>query len=317
LLAVSQLGLIIDTIHTSHNTLTNGNQVSIEVFPGTKTGEELREMRNLGFNRASIGAQSFDDEELEYFGRAHDVQTFYKTYNNLRAAGFENLNIDLLFGLPESNMDKWKRSVDKALELEPEHLTAYYWYPTIGSEFYLKMKEGLLKPPQRNDAISQYSYVLEATEKRGLKCYWDFNFSRRTEFEYAIERDAFRFFPLKGFGAGAWSQKGTSHIANTSSLEVYLNNPFEKRTYEYTFDYYIMRMLMFPQGLIFEQFEKFFHEKWSRELITKDLQAVIEKWLEAGLLIGDMNGFRFNSAMKATSTVELAELHTRNIYALT
>jgi oxygen-independent coproporphyrinogen-3 oxidase len=75
-----------------------------------KNRDELKSLRSMGFNRASIGAQSFDDEELRLLGRLHDKKAIYKTYDDLCAAGFDNFNIDIMFGLPTSTLSRWQKT---------------------------------------------------------------------------------------------------------------------------------------------------------------------------------------------------------------
>lgn len=317
LLSVSQFEQILDALRNSCPVLDSKAQVSIEVFPGTKTRQDLEAIRRLGVNRASIGAQSFDDDELRFFGRAHDVETFYKTYHDLRSAGFNDLNIDLLFGLPNTSLNKWEKSVDSALELKPEHLTAYYWYPTLGSDFYSKIAEGSLSGPDRETSISQYQYAIDECASHGLYNYWDFNFARDKKHEYAIERDTFRFFPLKGFGLGAWSQENACYTANFLQLDSYLLDPLKKQQQKCTADYYTMRILMFPQGLVFKEFKEFFNQDWSPEIIGTELRESLNKWHLEGVLDWDQEGIRFNRKHLARTTVYLAELHTKCLYCPT
>ena len=317
LLSPKQIEEILDATRNSCALLDSSAQISIEVFPGTKNRHELKAIRNMGVNRASIGAQSFDDDELRFFGRAHDVKTFYDTFNDLRSAGFDNLNIDLLFGLPNTNLEKWKYTIDKALELEPEHLTVYYWYPTLGSDFYLKIVQGLLSSPDRETSIRQYQYAIDECSKHGLYNYWNFNFTRDKKYEYAIERDTFQFFPLHGFGLGAWSQEKASFSSNLLSLKSYLLDPLKKQRQQCTPDYYTMRFLMFPKGLVFKEFKEFFNRDWSIEIIGVELREALKQWQFEGVLDWDQAGFRFNKNHLAKTTIYLAELHTKCLYCPT
>ncbi len=111
LLAVGQLERLLNALLNCCGSYDEKAQISLEVFPGTKSRDELKTLRSMGFNRASLGAQSFVDEELRFWGRAHNVRTFYKTYDDLVAAGFDNVNIDILFGLSTDKPLSWKKSV--------------------------------------------------------------------------------------------------------------------------------------------------------------------------------------------------------------
>lgn len=315
-LEVPQIERILNAAMKCCASINEKAQISIETFPGTKKRGEWKSLLSMGFNRASIGAQSFDDEELRLLGRAHNTQDVYKTYDDLCAAGFENINIDLMFGLPIGDLSSWIKSVDAALELQPKHLTAYYWYPTLGSNFYIQIAEGTLEMPDRETSIEQYQYAIDAAAKQGLNRYWEFNFSRGVEYQYAIERDMFRLFPIRGFGPGAWSQEGTSLICNPSMLYSYLKDPLKRHEQKCTVEYYIMRVLMFPQGLVFKEFEHFFNKKWSFELVNEKVKKAFDLWGKNDFIEIDNDGIRFKEKTLARSSIYLAELHTRCLYLL-
>ncbi len=316
LLKVPQIERILDALLKCCGSYDEKAQISMEIFPGTKTRTELKALHDMGFNRASLGAQSFDDEELRFWGRPHNTRTFYRTYDDLTAAGFDNINIDLLFGVPTEKPLKWRKSVDSALELQPKHLTTYYWYPTQGNYFYNKIKQGLLKIPGREASIEQYQYAIDAAAGKGLKRYWDFNFSRGIEYQYAIERDTFRLFPIRAFGSGTWSQEGFKLTWGSSALQVYLREPLNRREQECTIEYYVMRVLMFPQGLVFKEFEHLFNKNWSLELMSKRLKKAYDTWVENGFIEINDDSIRFKDETVARSSIYLAELHTRCLYCL-
>jgi oxygen-independent coproporphyrinogen-3 oxidase len=241
LLAVGQLERLLNALLNCCGSYDEKAQISLEVFPGTKSRDELKTLRSMGFNRASLGAQSFVDEELRFWGRAHNVRTFYKTYDDLVAAGFDNVNIDILFGLPTDKPLSWKKSVDSALDLQPKHLTTYYWHPSRGNAFCNDIKQGVLKAPDRETSIAQYQYAIDAAAKKGLNRYWNFNFSADEELQYAIERDTFRYFPIRGFGPGAWSQEKRWRIQNPPKLQPYLKgNSQDRQKHECTVEHYVL-----------------------------------------------------------------------------
>ncbi len=97
----------------------------MEMNPATMTLETVRAYRNLGVNRASFGAQTFDDAELRRLGRKHTAQDVRETIELLRLANFENVSFDLIAGLPRQTLKDWRRNLDEALELKPEHLSLY------------------------------------------------------------------------------------------------------------------------------------------------------------------------------------------------
>ena len=142
LLSLPQIERIFNAAMKCCASVNKTAQINIEIFPGTKKRDELRSLRSLGFNRASIGAQSFNDAELQLLGRAHNRDAIYKTHEDLLASGFDNINIDVMFGLPTGDLASWTKTVDSALSLRPKHLTAYYWFVATRSDFFKKVKEG-------------------------------------------------------------------------------------------------------------------------------------------------------------------------------
>ena len=102
-------------------------EITMEMNPGGLDSQTLRAFRSLGINRASFGAQTFDDQELARLGRSHTAADIRKTFYDLRNAGFTNINFDLIAGLPGQTNEAWLRNVREALALKPEHLSFIYW----------------------------------------------------------------------------------------------------------------------------------------------------------------------------------------------
>jgi coproporphyrinogen III oxidase-like Fe-S oxidoreductase len=132
--------------------------------------------------------------------------------------------------------------------------------------------------------------------------------------QYAIERDTFRLFPIRGFGPGSWSQEGTSQVWDPSRLQSYLRDPLKRWKRECSIDYYTMRVLMFPQGLVFKEFEELFGLKWSPEILGDDMRKSLDSWDKKGLVERDGSGIRFKKETAATSSIYLAEFHTQSLY---
>jgi oxygen-independent coproporphyrinogen-3 oxidase len=313
-LEVTQIERLLNAAMKNCASIKEQAQISMEIFPGTKNLDELKSLRSMGFNRASVGAQSFDDEELRLLGRLHNKKAIYKTYDDLCAAGFDNINIDLMFGLPVGNLPRWMKTVDEALGLQPTHLTAYYWFITLGSNFFHRVKEGSLELPSREEYIEQYRYVINAAKEHGLRLYFDFNFSRGPEYEYAIERDIFRFFPVRGFGPGAWSQEGRIKILNCTSLQTYLMDPSSKQQKVSNVDAYMSRVLMYPQGMVFNEFEQLFKQKWATKLMGEKLRKSFISWIDKGFIDIDDTGIRFKEKTWEQSAIYLADFQTKAWY---
>src|SRR5215208_6614768 len=120
LLAPAQLDRILSSLH-DHFEIDESPEITLEINPGSVSPEKLREFQRLGINRASFGAQTFDDRELAKLGRSHTAADALKTFAELRSAGFSNVSFDLIAGLPGQTLAGWQRNIEIALELQPEH----------------------------------------------------------------------------------------------------------------------------------------------------------------------------------------------------
>lgn len=284
--------------------------ISLEYYPGTKTRSELSTLRRMGFNRISIGAQSFSDRELRFLRRGYGRAAVSRSFEDARLAGFENINIDLMFGLPGQDMKTWETSVCRAVELQPEHLSTYYYYSSNRTEFGCACRQGKLKLPNTEHCVRQYERAIELAQRSGLSLYWDFDFARTPELEYAIERDIFRFFPIRSFGADAWSQEGIAQWRNSPNVRSYIQNPNAKEEHTYSVDEYVMRTLVYPQGLVYDEFEALYCFPWDIGQMGDRLSRCFSTWLEDGILETDESGFRFSEADRARGAVRMAECQT-------
>ncbi|MEX2237425.1 MAG: radical SAM family heme chaperone HemW [Dehalococcoidia bacterium] len=124
LLPIADLEQILGRIRDSFG-VTENAEISLEANPGTVDREKLEAMRGAGINRLSFGVQSFDDAELKFLTRIHDAETAMRAYEDARAAGFDNINLDFIFGLPGQTQESWQHTLDRAIELRPEHLSLY------------------------------------------------------------------------------------------------------------------------------------------------------------------------------------------------
>lgn len=314
LLEVSQIETIFNAAMKSCSSIEEKVQISIEIFPGTKSRDELKTLHSLGFNRTSIGAQSFNDDELHQMGRPHNKRAIFQTYDDLCAAGFDNINIDIMFGLPIGNLSSWMNTVDEAIRLKPTHLTAYYWFITNGCNFFYQIKNGYIKLTSREECINQYKYVIDKTKEDGLNFYYDYNFCREKKYEYAIEREMFRHFPVRGFGPNAWSQDGNLKITNSQNLLSYFLNPFSRTIQEFPIDVYMLHTLMYPQGMLFSEFENIYKLKWRVKLLSEKLRKSFLLWNDNHFIDIDEIGIRFKKITWEQSAIYLAEFQTKAWY---
>lgn len=155
-----------------------GAEFSVEANPGTFDEEKLKVLRGLGVNRLSIGLQAVQNSHLKSLGRIHSYGDFLEGYRTGRRLGFDNINVDLMFGLPGQTLADWKESLHKIAELDPEHISCYSLIIEEGTEFWSRYEEGSLQLPDEETERDMYRYTLEFLKEKGYRQYEISNFSK-------------------------------------------------------------------------------------------------------------------------------------------
>ncbi len=197
-------------------------EVTLEANPGSLDEPYLRGLLDLGFNRLSLGVQSFHDDELRALDRLHSVEDAKAAYRAARAAGFRNVSLDLIFGLPEQPLERWQRSVEEALLLAPEHLSLYGLTVEEGTPLARDVARGRTPPPDPDAQADQYAWTQERLARAGYEHYEISNWARsgyrsRHNLTYWECRE------YLGLGAGAHSDLGATRFANAASPAQYLS----------------------------------------------------------------------------------------------
>ncbi len=182
-------------------------EITMEMNPGTLTTEIARSFRNLGVNRASYGAQTFDDKELKRLGRAHSAQDVRATIKLLRDAGFANVSFDLIAGLPGQTLADWKRNLSEALKLEPEHLSLYLLEIHQATPLAKHILEGKQPAPDDDLAGEMYEIMIETAARVGYEQYEISNFCL-PEFKSRHNSKYWTLDAVYGFGCSAHSFDG-------------------------------------------------------------------------------------------------------------
>ncbi|HET6615812.1 MAG TPA: radical SAM family heme chaperone HemW [Dehalococcoidia bacterium] len=146
-------------------------EVSLEANPGSLTTDYLRGLRDIGFNRISIGVQSFDDEELVSLDRIHTRDDALAAYRSARDAGFENVNLDFIYGLPEQPMSNWQRTLEEAVALRPDHLSLYALTVEEGTPLARDIARGRTTPPDPDAQADQYEWTMDRMATAGYEQY--------------------------------------------------------------------------------------------------------------------------------------------------
>lgn len=187
--------------------LDQAAEITLEINPGSATRARLYEFRELGINRASFGAQTFDDRELAKLGRSHTASDTRRTFHDLRAADFANVSFDLIAGLPGQTLAGWERNVAEALELRPEHLSFYLLEVHSGTPLAQHIERGIQPKPDDDLAAVMYESMLEQAEAAGYEHYEISNLCR-PGFQSRHNTKYWTAEPYFGFGCSAHSYDG-------------------------------------------------------------------------------------------------------------
>jgi oxygen-independent coproporphyrinogen-3 oxidase len=221
LLSPAQLEKILNTIHKKFSVLPN-IELTMEMNPATVTLETLKEYRSLGVNRASFGAQTFDDTELKRLGRGHTAEDVRETIALLRNAGFENVSFDLIAGLPRQTLNDWERNLDEALKLKPEHLSLYLLEIHESTPLAEQIRSGRQPLPDEDLAGEMYELLIDKTSEKGYAQYEISNFSL-PGFESKHNSKYWRCEPVYAFGVSAHSFDGETRRANERDIARYVS----------------------------------------------------------------------------------------------
>lgn len=158
--------------------LEDNIEFTVECNPGTLNEEKLRIMKKHNVNRISMGLQSTNDSLLKEIGRIHTFEEFKNNYYQARKAGFENINIDLMFGLPDQSLEDWKKTLEDAVSLNPDHISAYSLIIEEGTCFYKLYNNDKLNLPSEDDERNMYLMTKEILNRHGYHQYEISNYSK-------------------------------------------------------------------------------------------------------------------------------------------
>ena len=221
LLRVTEIGDILHLINKTYTVAPNA-EITLEANPDTLSLEYLKDLRQLGVNRLSIGIQSFFDDDLQYLSRRHDAHHALQCLDWAKSAGFDNISIDLIYGLPTSNAEQWNKNLDIFFAYGLPHLSAYALTLEPNSILTKQIEQGKAKPVNEEDALRDYDILCKRAAENGYLHYEISNFCKRGMHS---KHNASYWFgtPYAGFGPSAHSFDGASRQWNVSSMEKYLD----------------------------------------------------------------------------------------------
>ncbi|MEN8201733.1 MAG: radical SAM family heme chaperone HemW [Bacteroidota bacterium] len=219
-LSEKHLDQILEAVHTHYNFQKN-DEWTIECNPDDLSPAYLTHLRKLGFTRISIGIQSFHQRDLELMRRSHTAAQAERSVQDAAAAGFENITVDLIYGIPDQSLKEWEENISQALSLPISHISAYHLTFESGTVFDHWRKKGRLLPVHEEASVSQYHLLRKRLAEKGFDHYEISNFAR----EGHMSRHNMIYWSGKsylGLGPSAHSFDSIRRSWNVSSLKEYM-----------------------------------------------------------------------------------------------
>ena len=303
-LGADRLCRILETVF-AHYRVEKAAEITTEANPDSARDEAaLRQLRSAGFNRISLGMQSACDDELRLIGRVHTHRETVEAVSAARTAGFDNLSLDLIYGLPEQTAARWRENLRAAIALQPEHLSCYGLKIEEGTPLFFK-KDGLFIPDDDAQA-EEYLAAVGLLEEAGYRQYEISNFARPGR----ASRHNLKYWTLgeyAGFGPGAYSDFGGVRYGYIRDLDRYIAGelvlaesehiPVSEREMEY-----IMLRLRTTEGMNIREFENRFRRRFD------PLGARLEVYADHGLAQRTEQGWRLTPRGFLVSNQIIGEL---------
>lgn len=208
-----------------NSTISEDAEITIECNPGTVTREKLQSYRNAGINRISFGLQSANDEELKSIGRIHNYAQFEESFRLARAEGFDNINIDIMSALPEQRIESYEQTLDKVIQLDPEHISAYSLIVEEDTPLNERVQEAADKGmdilPDEETEREMYYLTERKLNEAGYKRYEISNYSKEG-YECRHNIGYWKRVEYLGFGLGAASLYQDTRYNNTYEIDRYI-----------------------------------------------------------------------------------------------
>ena len=273
-LSVEEIKGILESVFR-HYKVNPAAEITLEANPDTLSQDYLQGLRKLGINRLSIGIQSFFDDDLKYLSRRHDSNHARQCINWAKQAGFDNLTIDLIYGLPTATAEKWNQNLDLFFETQAQHLSAYALTVEPNTILAKQIASQQLHPVNEDDAVRDYEILCQRAKENGFLHYEISNFAK-PGFRSMHNCSYWNRTPYAGFGPSAHSFDGVSRQWNVSNLSQYIvetrfiashdfPNLFEKEflTPEERYDEYVMTSLRTMWGCDLKYMEREMGKRFS------------------------------------------------------
>lgn len=220
LLSAWDIGKVMDSLRENFNVAEDA-EITIEANPATLSDEKLERYLRKGINRLSIGVQSFENHILQILGRVHSKNDAFYNFQRAKRAGFDNINVDIMFGIPGQNMKMWKDTVRETLFLKPAHISLYSLQIEEGTEFYDMIKDGVMQAPDEETDREMYHMALKMMRSSGYEHY-EISNSALPGYRSRHNLKYWSYAEYLGMGLGASSFMNGSRFNNYDSMYHYM-----------------------------------------------------------------------------------------------
>ena len=220
LLSENMIESILSQLHKKYD-LSNIREITIEANPGEAPKDRLKSFYEMGINRVSIGAQSFQPNLLQFLTRIHNRDQIFETYDNARDAGFDNINCDLIYSIPGQTWSNWSDDLDTISAMSPEHISAYTLTAEKGTELFSMVLNNKLKMPKKEQEGKWFLKTHEILSRNGYQAYEVSNFSK-PGYECNHNLHYWNIEPYLAFGPSAHGFDGQYRWNNSRSLDQYI-----------------------------------------------------------------------------------------------
>jgi len=296
ILQISQLQQIINSINLNFS-IEEHAEMTIEANPEQLTAEYCRDLKQLGFNRISIGIQSFHDEILQFLGRKHTAKEAMHAVENAHNSGFDNISIDLIYGVNERDNNLWQKEFDIAFRLPIKHFSAYALTVEENSLLYRRIHQHKTVEPDEDLASVQYNALSKALTNSPFEQYEVSNFAING-WESKHNSAYWHRVPYVGLGASAHSYDGTHRSWNAANLKDYFAQIEESNTYHERetltaidqYNEFVLLGLRTRTGINLYEMEQFFGSER-----TASFQQYFESDVENDLYLIENNRIRLTA----------------------
>jgi putative oxygen-independent coproporphyrinogen III oxidase len=307
-LTIGQIGSILDTLRKFYN-LESGSEITLEANPDDVTREYLDGLKDLGFNRISLGIQSWRDQDLKALNRRHDSAQARKALEEILATGIENVSIDLIYGIPGMGAEDWSSILDYSFAFDIKHLSAYHLTIEKGTVFGKMKEKGLMQEVDEEESVVLFNILIEKAESAGFTHYEISSFGKPGYFSMH-NSNYWKQVNYIGLGPSAHSFNGYSRQWNKRDIKAYIKSvnsgkpffEFEELDIKDRFNEYVMTSLRTMWGLDLDYIEKTFDKEGYDYVVN-----LAGKFKDYGLLRQEKNNLVLTNQGKIISDNIISE----------